>query len=94
MKERALTTADCGEKGSNFKTFGEKDLVRGERAYCGKQWITYLLERNSAFVFGFGTNRFLVYNQNGGKVNILTFLRGLWPGERGEQKSERGADRV
>jgi hypothetical protein len=33
MKEMALTATETGEKASNFKTFGEKDIVMGIGAY-------------------------------------------------------------
>jgi hypothetical protein len=31
MKEMALTTTETGEKAGNFKTFGERDIVIGDR---------------------------------------------------------------
>jgi hypothetical protein len=43
MKEMALTGTDQGEKASNFESFGEGDLVLGDRAYCSKQRIAYIL---------------------------------------------------
>jgi hypothetical protein len=36
MKEMALTAAEQGEKAGNFKSFGEKGVVIGDRAYCSK----------------------------------------------------------
>jgi hypothetical protein len=42
MKEMALTAAEQGEKAGNFKSFGEKGIETGDRAYCGKQGIEYL----------------------------------------------------
>jgi hypothetical protein len=57
MKEMALTSTDTGEKVSNFKTFGDKDIVIGDRAYCSTQGIEYLLGRKSDFLFRFGTKR-------------------------------------
>jgi len=53
MKEMALTTGETGEKVSNFKTFGENDIVIGDRVYCSKQGIEYLLGRKSDFLFRF-----------------------------------------
>ncbi|MDR1232079.1 MAG: IS4 family transposase [Spirochaetaceae bacterium] len=85
MKEMALTAAETGEKASNFKTFGEQDIVIGDRAYCSKQGIAYLLGRKSGFLFRFGTNRFHVYNHQGRRVNALGYFKGLKPGESGEK---------
>jgi hypothetical protein len=45
MKEMALTGTETGGKASNFKTFVEKDIGIGDRAYCGKQGIACLLGR-------------------------------------------------
>jgi len=73
MKEMVLTRTDTGEKVSNFKTFGEKDVVIGDRAYCSKQGIEYLLGRKSDFLFRFGTKRFHIYNGNGVAVHMLGF---------------------
>jgi hypothetical protein len=67
MKEMALATTGTGEKASNFKTFGEKDIVIGGRAYCSKQGIEYLLGRKSDFLLRFGTKQFGVYNEKGRK---------------------------
>ncbi|MDR2730535.1 MAG: transposase, partial [Treponema sp.] len=85
MKEMALTTTGTGEKVGNFKTFGERDIVIGDRAYCSKQGIEYLLGRKSGFLFRFGTKRFKVYNRNGRAVNILGYFKGLKPGGMGEK---------
>jgi hypothetical protein len=85
MKEMALTGTEQGEKVSNFESFGEGDMVIGDRAYCSKQGIEYLLGRNSGFLFRFGTKRFDVYNQQGRKVNILGYFKGLQPGGIGEK---------
>ena len=80
-----LTRTDTGEKASNFKTFGETDIVIGDRAYCSKQGIEYLLGRKSDFLFRFGTKRFHVYNGNGRAVNILGYFKGLTPLGIGEK---------
>jgi hypothetical protein len=48
MKEIALTGTEQREKVSNFKNFGERDLVTGDRAYCGKQGIEYRNKINTA----------------------------------------------
>jgi hypothetical protein len=85
MKEMALTGTETGEKARNFKSFGDGDIVTGDRAYCSKQGIEYLLERKSGFLFRFGTKRFHVYNLQGRRVNILGYFKGLKPGESGEQ---------
>jgi hypothetical protein len=85
MKEMALTATEQGEKVSNFKSFGEQDLVIGDRAYCSKQGIEYLLGRGSGFLFRFGTKRFHVYNRQGRRVNVLGYFKGLRRGESGEQ---------
>jgi hypothetical protein len=86
MKEMALTGTGQGEKVSNFKSFGGKDIVMGDRAYCSKQGIEYLLGRGSGFVFRFGTKRFDVYNrQQGRRVNVLGYFKGLQPGGVGEK---------
>jgi hypothetical protein len=85
MKEMALTATEQGEKASNFKSFGEQDLVIGERAYCSKQGIEYLLSRKSGYLFRFGTKRFHVYTLQGRKVNVLGYFKGLPPGGVGEK---------
>jgi hypothetical protein len=85
MKEMTLTTTETGEKAGNFKTFGEKDILIGDRAYCSKQGIEYLLARKSDFLLRFGTKRFGVYNENGRAVNILGYFKGLKPGGIGEK---------
>jgi hypothetical protein len=85
MKEMALTKTETGEKASNFKSFGERDIVIGDRAYCSKQGIAYLLGRKSGFLFQFGTKRFHAYNRQGRKVNVLVYFKGLKPGESGEK---------
>jgi hypothetical protein len=85
MKEMALTTTGTGEKAGNFKTFGEKDIVIGDRAYCSKQGIEYLLVRKSDFLLRFGTKRFGVYNEKGRAVNILGYFKGLKPCGIGEK---------
>jgi hypothetical protein len=61
MKEMALTGTGQGEKAGNFGTFGEQDIVIGDRAYRGKQGIGYLLGRGSGFLFRFGTKRFHMF---------------------------------
>ena len=85
MKEMALTTTETGEKVSNFKGFGDKDIVIGDRVYCSKQGIEYLLGRKSGFLFRFGTKRFHVYNGNGRAVNILGYFKDIKPGGIGEK---------
>jgi hypothetical protein len=85
MKEMALTTTETGEKVSNFKTFGETDIVIGDRAYCSKQGIEYLLGKKSNFLFRFGTKRFHVYNRNRVAVNILGYFKEIKPGKIGEK---------
>jgi hypothetical protein len=85
MKEMALTGVEQGEKVSNFQTFGERDIVIGDRAYCSKQGIAYLLGKNSGLLFRFGTKRFHVYNRWGRRVNVLGYFKGLQPGESGER---------
>jgi hypothetical protein len=85
MKEMALTGTETGEKASNFKQFGEGDLVMGDRAYCSKQGIAYLLGRGSGFLFRFGTKRFWIYNRQGRRVKVLGYFKGLKPGESGEK---------
>jgi hypothetical protein len=85
MKEMALTKTEQGEKVSNFKTFTRNDIVMGDRAYCSKQGIEYLLERGSGFLLRFGTNRFHIYNKAGRKVPVLGYFKGLHPGESGEK---------
>jgi hypothetical protein len=85
MKEMALTGTEQGEKVSNFETFGENDIVIGDRAYCSKQGIEYLSRKNSGFLFRFGTKRFKVYNRQGRKVNVLGYFKGLRPGESGKK---------
>jgi hypothetical protein len=85
MKEMALTATGQGEKAGNFRSFGEQDLMIGDRAYCSKQGIAYLLGRGSGFLFRFGTKRFHVYNQQGRRVNVLGYFKGLQPGESGEK---------
>jgi hypothetical protein len=49
MKEMVLTGTEQGEKAGNFKSFGEGDIVTGDRGYCGKQGIEYLLGRGERF---------------------------------------------
>jgi hypothetical protein len=85
MKEMALTGTEEGEKVSNFKSFGEGDMVIGDRGYCSKQGIEYLAGRKSDFVLRFGTKRFHVYNRQGRKVTVLGYFKGLKPGESGEK---------
>jgi len=85
MKEMVLTRTETGEKVSTFKTFGDKDIVIGDRAYCSKQGIAYLLGRKSDFLFRFGTKRFHVYNENGRAVDILGYFKDIRPLGIGEQ---------
>jgi hypothetical protein len=85
MKEMALSGTEQGEKVSNFKTFGENDIVTGDRAYCSKQGIEYLAGRNTGFLFRFGTKRFHVYNRQGREVNVPGYFKGLQPGGIGEK---------
>jgi hypothetical protein len=85
MKEMALTGTEIGEKASNFKSFGEQDIMIGDRGYCSKQGIAYLLGRGSGYLFRFGTKRFDVYNLQGRKVNALGYFKGLPPGRIGEK---------
>jgi hypothetical protein len=39
MKEKEMTATEQGEKAGTFKSFGEKDIVIGDRAYCGTQGL-------------------------------------------------------
>ncbi|MDR2596312.1 MAG: hypothetical protein LBC76_03215, partial [Treponema sp.] len=80
-----LTTTETGEKASNFKTFGETDIVIGDRAYCSKQGMEYLLGKKSNFLFRFGTKRFHVYNRNRVAVNILGYFKVIKAGGIGEK---------
>jgi hypothetical protein len=84
LKEMVLTATETGEKVSNFQRFGENDVVIGDRAYCTKQGIEYLLGLKSDFLFRFGTKRFHLYNQQGRCVNMLDYFR-LKPGKSGEK---------
>jgi hypothetical protein len=77
MKEMALTGPEQGERASNFKSFGEGDIVLGDRAYCSKQGIAYLSGRKSGYLFRFGTKRFHAYNLQGRRVNALGYFKGL-----------------
>jgi hypothetical protein len=86
MKEMVLSAAEQGEKVSNFKSFGERDIVIGDRAYCSKQGIEYLSGVGSDYLFRFGTKRFDVYNQQGRRVNVLEYFKGLPPGGTGEKR--------
>jgi hypothetical protein len=85
MKELALTTVKTGEKASTFKAFGANDIVIGDRVYCSKQGIEYLLGRNRDFLFRFGAKRFHIYNRHGRAVNVLGYFKGLKPEEIGEK---------
>jgi hypothetical protein len=85
MKEMAPTGTEEGEKVGNFKSFGEGDIVIGDRAYCSKQGIEYLAGRKSDFVLRFGTKRFHVYNRQGRKVTVPGYFKRLKPGESGEK---------
>jgi hypothetical protein len=85
MKEMALTAVETGEKASNFKSFGEGDIVIGDRGYCSKQGIEYLSGAGSDYLFRFGTKRFDVYNRQGRRVNVLGYCKGLGPGGVGEK---------
>jgi hypothetical protein len=85
MKEMVLTGTEEGEKVSNFKSFGEGDIVIGDRAYYSKQEIEYLSGVHGDFLFRFGTKRFDVYNRQGREVNVLGYFKGLKPEESGEK---------
>jgi hypothetical protein len=87
MKEMALTGTEQGEKACNFKSLGKKDLVIGDRAYCGKQGIEYPVGKQGGFLFRFGTKRFHVYNRHGrrGESGEKT----LWYEYEGENKPLR-----
>ena len=85
MKEMVLTKADIGEKVSNFKRFGKNDIVIGDRAYCSIKGIEYLLDRESDFLFRYGTKRFHLYNKQGEAVDILKYFKGLKPEGVGEK---------
>lgn len=84
MKEMVLTDIKTGEKISNFHRFGEKDIVIGDRAYCSKQGIAYLLSNKSDFLFRYKTNFFQLYNHRRRKVNLLEYFKGMKAGESGE----------
>jgi hypothetical protein len=81
MKEMALTDTKTGEKISNFKAFGENDVVIRDRAYCSKQGMTYLSEKGSDYLFRYKTNMFHLYNDEGKRVNLLGYFKGLRSGE-------------
>jgi len=85
LKEMTRSTPKTGEKVSTFKTFGENDIVIGDRAYCSKHGIEYLVARNSDFLFRLGTERFLVYDEAGNAVDILECFEGLKPCQTGEK---------
>jgi hypothetical protein len=85
MKEMTLTGMGTGEKASNFKRFGEQDLLIGDRGYCSTQGIAYLLGRGSGFLFRFGPERFQVYDREGRRVNVLGYFTGLKARKIGEQ---------
>jgi hypothetical protein len=85
MKEMSLTATETGEKVSNFKTFVANDIVIGDRAYCSKQGIAYLLGMRSDCLFRFGTKRFHVHNRHGRAVNMPGYFKGLKPEESGEK---------
>jgi hypothetical protein len=55
MKEMGPTGIETGEKASNFKTFGEKDLVIGDRGYCSKQGIAMIKRSASTIPIYFDT---------------------------------------
>ncbi len=85
MKEMALTDIKTGEKVSNFQRFGKDDLVIGDRAYCSRAGIAYLLSKQSDFLFRYRTNHFHLYDGEGEKVDLLGYFAGLEHEESGEK---------
>jgi hypothetical protein len=89
MKEMAPIGVETGEKASNFTSFGEGYIVIGDRGYCSKQGIEYLLERGCDFIFRFGTKRIDVYNARGNKVGVGVF-QGVKAGGKRRKRRRRG----
>jgi hypothetical protein len=84
MKEFHITDMKTGEKLSNFTELGEGDLVIGNQAYGTLPEIEYLMGKGSGYVLRLRENAFSVYEEGGGKVEILERFRGL---EEGESRS-------
>jgi hypothetical protein len=84
MPHRATRPFDLGMKGmaaagAGFKTFGERGVMTGGRAYNGKQEVECLLGRWGGFAFRFGRKRFHVYDRRGRRAGASGRFKGSRP---------------
>jgi len=71
-----ITTIKEGEKLTRY-SFSEKDIVVADRMYCTVQGIEHLRGMKSDFILRCKSKAFILYDSNGGKLDILTKIRHL-----------------
>jgi hypothetical protein len=71
-----ITTIKEGEKLTRY-SFTENDIIVADRMYCTIQGIEHLREAKSDFILRFKSKAFILYNDNGEKLDLLSGIRHL-----------------
>ena len=75
-KNVELTTIKEGEKLTRY-TFSKDEIVIADRIYCTMSGIEHVLSQGSGFVLRFKSKAFILYDENGERLDILPLLRHL-----------------
>jgi len=82
--ELLVTDIKTGEKLTNFKMFGEDDIVMGDRMYGTLPGIAYLQEQGAGYVLRLKPSGFTMYNERKQEITITNRFSGLKRGEFGD----------
>jgi hypothetical protein len=76
-REFLLTDRKTGEKLANFKQFGKKDIVMGDRIYGTLPGIKYLHQRKAGYVIRIKSRGFTIFDSKNRKIDLLKRLSRL-----------------
>jgi hypothetical protein len=83
-REFAVTSEKTGEKLSNFTKLGKDDIVIGDRAYGTLAGIAHLKKHEADYVLRLRGRAFNLYDEHGGKIDLMQVFSGLKPWKCGE----------
>lgn len=72
-----VTTIKEGEKLTRYNFFTKDDIVVADRMYCTIQGIEHMRKMESDFVLRFKSKAFILYDENGNKIDLLSKIRHL-----------------
>jgi hypothetical protein len=92
--EQKVTTTKTGESLCNFDSFGEGDVVLGDRAYGTLTSIRHCRKLGADFIVRLRKNAFNLYNENDEKIDLLTEISELDYCQTTEIKAFGGDDKI